>query len=172
MTESFADRFWRRVDKSGDCWTWRGQKDGDGYGRVLLDGGKSTGAHRAAYALVHGEIAAGLKILHKCDNPPCCNPDHLAPGSQKQNMQECIERGRKDLKRLSSSVKAAIARDPGCRTGERNGNAKVTAGMVAAIRAEYTQQFGMKSALGRKYGLTNAMVGRIVSGSAWKGIEA
>lgn len=51
-------------------------------------------ANRVAWILTHGEIPDGLIILHRCDNPPCCNPRHLKPGTQRDNTEDKMRRGR------------------------------------------------------------------------------
>lgn len=81
------DRFWEKVDASGDCWIWTGAKDQHGYGRIGL-GTREDGiaaAHRVAYELLIGPIPAGLTIDHLCINPPCVNPDHLEAVSMEEN---------------------------------------------------------------------------------------
>lgn len=70
------ERFWSKVDKSGDCWVWRGGTTSGGYGRFSFQG-KTQRAHRVAYQLVIGPIPAGGTIHHRCENPPCVNPWHL-----------------------------------------------------------------------------------------------
>ncbi len=80
-------RFWDKVDKSGKCWIWRGSKLKTGYGRFHF-AGKTITAHRISWMLAHGSIEEGMHVLHKCDNPPCVNPDHLYIGTHTQNMQD------------------------------------------------------------------------------------
>ncbi len=85
-------RFWSHVTKTPDgCWLWNGAKDRHGYGKFLTN---SPLAHRIAYLLVKGEIPNGLELLHGCDNPPCINPDHLSPGTHKENLAEAGKKGR------------------------------------------------------------------------------
>ena len=84
-----------------DCIEWNGKKDSDGYGRVQYRGpgseqfkSKQWFAHRVAWTLTNGPIPKGLCVLHKCDNPPCVNPDHLWLGTKGANMQDKIQKGR------------------------------------------------------------------------------
>lgn len=93
--------FWARVDKSAGqdrCWIYNGFRKWDGYGwlaRKQPDGKtKYMTSHRYAWILTHGEPEAGKCILHTCDNPPCCNPAHLYLGTQKDNSDDKMRRGR------------------------------------------------------------------------------
>lgn len=84
------------VTESG-CWIWIGKADHNGYGLFnITSTGNPVMAHRLCYELTKGEIPKGLHLLHSCDTPPCINPAHLKPGTQKKNMQECVDRGRHD----------------------------------------------------------------------------
>jgi hypothetical protein len=83
------DRFWTKVDKTGDCWMWTACRDRQGYGQI-----DAQRAHRVAYADRHGPIPAGMYVLHSCDNPPCVNPAHLRLGTHEENMREMVERAR------------------------------------------------------------------------------
>jgi len=88
-------QFWARVDISEDdeCWEWKRGKFYDGYGQVKWNG-HGTRAHRVAWELIYGPILEGLLVCHTCDNPPCCNPSHLFLGTQKDNIQDAIHKGR------------------------------------------------------------------------------
>lgn len=83
------ERFWARVDKSGDCWLWTGSRSGNGYGRLWLNK-HMIYAHRFAYELLVGPIPEGLQIDHLCRVRHCVNPAHLEPVTQGVN----IRRGR------------------------------------------------------------------------------
>jgi hypothetical protein len=86
---SLADRLWSKVDKSGDCWIWTGCKTPFGHGRIYVSGANTTDhVHRVVYEMFHGAIPPRMVVMHRCDNPPCCNPDHLTLGSHKDNMED------------------------------------------------------------------------------------
>lgn len=86
-------RFWAKVDRGDDCWEWTGIKDPNGYGRCGMFG--ETLAHRVAWKLTREAIPGGLFVLHRCDNPPCCNPDHLFLGTQADNIADMDHKGRR-----------------------------------------------------------------------------
>lgn len=89
-------RFMRKVQigRDGDCWRWIGAFVPNGYGYFSLNR-RVMHAHRAAFMLFRGPIPAGLNICHQCDNQWCVNPEHLWPGTQKENIADCIAKGRK-----------------------------------------------------------------------------
>lgn len=108
-------RFWSKVDVGfpAECWPWRAQINENGYG--VFQGGK---AHRTAFQILKGPIPDGEVVCHRCDNPVCCNPDHLFAGTQLDNVRDMIAKGRN---------RNAL--------GERHHRAKLTDKQVAEIRA-------------------------------------
>ena len=88
-----ADSFWNRLTVTATCWVWIGAIDRGGYGKLHF-AGKLKKAHRLAYELSTGEIAAGLLVLHRCDVRRCCNPAHLFLGTNVENIEDMIAKGR------------------------------------------------------------------------------
>lgn len=94
------DRFWDKVDKSGDCWVWTGYRNKTGYGKIGA-GGKIRGAHRFIWELTYGSIppiydtnGKGLEVCHTCDNPACVRIEHLWLGFRAENMKDARIKGR------------------------------------------------------------------------------
>lgn len=99
---SVADlrRFWSHVDVGNptECWLWTAGKSGFGHGRFAIEG-KLYSPHRISYTIAHGRIPLspayhGTVVRHTCDNPACCNPDHLELGSQRDNARDMVTRDR------------------------------------------------------------------------------
>ena len=87
------ERFWMKVDTSGDCWDWTASTDAYGYGAFGLNG-RMVKAHRFSYQLEHGPITREVHICHTCDNRKCVRPSHLYPGSPLTNNRDTAARGR------------------------------------------------------------------------------
>lgn len=91
-----SERFWSKVSKGGsdECWMWAASCGTNGYGQFSMPGDRIVKSHRIAWILTHGEIEDGMCVLHKCDNPPCCNPSHLFLGTVADNNRDMRQKGR------------------------------------------------------------------------------
>lgn len=93
LTEDQKSRFWAKIAITANpnkCWNWLAT---GAYGMFRV-GRRMYLAHRIAYKLVTGSDPGEMELLHSCDNPKCCNPNHLSPGTHWDNMQDMAEKGR------------------------------------------------------------------------------
>lgn len=151
-----ACRLWSRVTRCADvdCWPWVGGRAHPfGYGLIGLDG-RPTTAHRVAWLVTRGPIPRGLSVLHRCDNPPCCNPAHLFLGTQADNMHDRHAKGR-------------FAR------GSAVHSAKLTEDHVRAIRATYSVGIRGRGvrALATRYGVAKNAVRCVLARTTWAHIH-
>jgi hypothetical protein len=157
MRIPLSERLNAKLDKSGDCWTWQGATNHGGYGCIGRggQGGETLLAHRAMWELVHGPVPASLHVLHSCDNPPCCNPDHLHLGTPADNARERTARGRNPLNR-----------------GEDGSAAKLTESKVLHIRTKYATTNTSYAKLARQFHVSKACIGRIVRRETWQKLSS
>ncbi len=161
MTNSIAlnnndiNRFWKYVDVRGDneCWEWTAGKSDWGYG-LLTVSGKRLKASRISWWIHKNQDPWELDVLHTCDNPPCCNPNHLFLGTQKDNSQDMTQKGRHG--RLGDGM-----------PGERNGNHKLTEKDISEIRMKYIPREYSLSMLAKEYGISKRQIERIVKNKSW-----
>lgn len=94
--ENFHENVLQRGED--ECWPWMRGTYKNGYGQLTLgsyqDGYEKAYSHRIAYELANGSFDKTLHVLHKCDNPICCNPKHLFLGTVAANMEDRWKKGR------------------------------------------------------------------------------
>ncbi len=78
---------------SEGCWIWPGYKNSGGYGLISINRTMHL-VHRAVYELTIGEIPEGMYVLHRYDNPACFNPAHIFVGTNLDNLQDAMSKGR------------------------------------------------------------------------------
>lgn len=90
MTDvSLGDRFWSKVDKTGECWTWTAYINPFGYGRYWT-GSTTSVAHRVSYEAVKGNVPEGFDLDHLCRVRHCVRPDHLEPVTRRENIRRGV----------------------------------------------------------------------------------
>jgi hypothetical protein len=154
-----AERFWAKVDKSGECWEWSGYFNRGGYGRFWLNR-KNVSPHRYSYILHHPLTIDLLEhreicVCHRCDNPKCVNPAHLFLGSQGDNMRDRETKGR---------ANRTIEK------GEKHPASKLTETQVREIRGRYANGGITQQTLGIEYGVSKATIGYIINRKSWSHI--
>lgn len=110
------ERFWARVEQSGDCWSWTGAKNDRGYGQIRVDG-RIVYAHRFSYQVHLGSIPDSLQIDHLCRNRSCVRPDHLEPVTSAENTRRGEPASRTQCPRGHAYDEANTGRS--ARTGRR-----------------------------------------------------
>lgn len=148
-------RFLKQAETSGldptPCWTWTGGVNSNGYGR-FVDKNRHALAHRVSHELFVGPIPDGMNVCHSCDNRVCVNPHHLWLGSQSENLKDAVAKGR--MKRPDTN-------------GERNGNRKLSADDVRAIRAMFSGGL-RRYRIAERFGVSPSTVGEIIARKIWK----
>ena len=140
--------FWSNVDRSAGadaCWPWKKFKLQGGYGRLTASK-KSWLAHRRAWFLINGDT--DLCVLHKCDNPPCCNPRHLFVGTLKENTRDMVKKNRHSK-------------------GEKHTVSKLTASEVIYIRNAKNIK---STSLATMFNVSRGTIWLIRVGRIWKSI--
>ena len=153
MPEDKIEKFWKSVDRSGDCWLWCAGKDSGGYG-VFSVGHVGRKAHRISWFLANGRIPEWADVCHTCDVTNCVNPAHLFLGTARDNILDMERKGR--------------ARHP---RGEEGGRAKLTEQDVRRIRDAAFAKHGDKVNLAREVGISRAVVWAIRQRKTWRHVE-
>lgn len=192
-TPSEIDRFWSFVDMSDidGCWPWTGYRDKDGYGKFTYRK-YSRPAHRIAYGISREDIPAGFFCCHSCDNPPCCNPDHLWIGTPKDNVDDRHRKGRDACgdksgsrthrERMLRGENHPLRRNPELAArGEKNGaythpekvqrgdnhpHAKLTTQQVLTIRKMY-EEGAPRRVIANKFNVSWSAIDSIIHRRSW-----
>ncbi len=168
---SAPQRFWAKVEKTADCWLWRGGLNENGYGVFRLNN-RTVLSHRVAYELSNGTIPDGLLVCHHCDNPPCMRPDHLFIGTNADNVRDRVEKGRsakggaaKGEKHWSKTHPERIAR------GEKHGRAVLAEEEVRAIRSRYQTGVITQYRLAEEFGVRKGTISRVLRRESWAHVQ-
>lgn len=147
-----VERFWARVNQSGECWLWTGQRI-HGYGRLRLRTPEGRDryipAHRVSWELANGPIPPGLRVLHRCDVPACVRPEHLFLGTPTDNVADMVAKGRQQR-------------------GDHAALAKLTAAQVLEIRRLVASREATQAELARRYGVKPGTISSVVLRTTWR----
>jgi hypothetical protein len=153
--------------KSGspdECWEWTGSCDKDGYG-IFKRVGFERRAHRLALSLASPEpVPSDLMVLHRCDNPPCCNPAHLFIGDAAENMHDRHRKGRYETGDSHWTRKKPAS----IRRGSSLYNAKFTAAEVDGIRSALARG-ERQTDVARRLGVCPKTINHIAIGKSYRG---
>jgi hypothetical protein len=150
MKKTTPESFLQKIDRSSGslgCWVYRGSLANTGYGRSVYCG-KRWQAHRLAWHLLVGAIPEKKYVLHKCDNPPCCNPAHLWLGTQEDNMKDCSRKNR-----------------------ARNGHVKLSEKQVLEMIALRKTKKLTYEKIGAAFGVHNSTAHLAIKGRTWKHLK-
>jgi hypothetical protein len=136
------------VNPTTGCWEWQGERSTRGYARMFLDGRNVT-VSRLSHQIFKGPLPANLYACHRCDNPPCINPEHLFAGTQAENLQDSVRKGR---------------RNP--QNGATNYHAKLKAEDVIAIRNSPERSVTLEAI----YGVHHHHIDKIRARKTWKNL--
>lgn len=139
------------VENESGCLNWPASTDISGYGR-LWTGVREMKAHRYAYERAHGPIPEGMLVCHHCDNPPCCNPEHLFLGTNSDNMNDMYKKGRGHSSHSS---------------GERSTNSKLTDRIIQEAKILHFFTGVTQAALAEHYGISNQVLSLALRGKRW-----
>lgn len=170
ITDSVWCRLWEkiRINEKDRCWPWLGRIIRDGYGviDITIDGRYTQvfTASRIVYAAVYKVDPGQLNVCHSCDNRWCCNYNHLFLGTTKENVDDCIRKGRNSRGvRHSEACKASALR------GERHPAARLTEDGVRYIRNSYP---GVKQVqIASHLGVSQSTVCLVLSGKIWGHVQ-
>lgn len=150
--EPVSVRFWRhvKIGAPNECWPWNAGTFPDGYGRFAITHSRGIVAHRFAWIETRGKIPNGLRALHTCDNPPCCNPGHLFIGTNKDNTQDCIAKGRFNAPKIKPTYRG------------KNWRTKISIEQVGEVMSLHASGES-NAAIGRKFSVTRQAIRYIIN---------
>ena len=173
--DEFVERLMARVNKEGRdnpeigrCWEWTGYCAKSGYGSVNCRrvSKQPMYVHRLSYEIHAGPIENGLHVLHRCDNPCCVNPAHLFLGTQVDNNNDKMAKGRQakgdnTLARKHPERNNFIRNRGSGLKNEKHPNAKLSDAQVDEIKIKANGPRGTKRKLAAEYGVSAAHISRI-----------
>lgn len=150
--DALENAFWKYAipGNSNECWTWQGYIGERGYGQLKFKCATQL-AHRVSWIVHFGPIPNDLNVLHKCDNPPCWNPEHLFLGTNLDNIIDKVNKGRQAH-------------------SEKHGRAKLANSQIPIIYE--LKQSGLSDAeIAERFDVSRVTIYNIVLGKKWQHVE-
>lgn len=157
LNKKIIDRFESKIDKkdNNSCWEWTASRNKTNYGYFRIHP-KTFLAHRISYLIYIGS-PDGLMVCHKCDNPPCVNPNHLFLGTNKDNMID-----------MAKKKRCTFQKNP--MPGTKHPSHKINDGIVKSIRNEFDNSYGCITRLSNKYNISRKLVYNLIKRKSWSHI--
>jgi hypothetical protein len=149
--------------RENSCIEWTLTPGSDGYGKAKIEG-KTYRAHRVAWESVNGQIADGMVICHKCDNPMCVNVDHLFVGTPADNMKDKMGKGR-------YKGGPAFWANKDQRKGSMNFNAKLNESIAIEIKKLIAEGKESLSCIAKKFSVSGGLISQIKRGIVWNHVQ-
>jgi hypothetical protein len=149
--QDWLPRFWAKVNKTEGCWLWTASTVKFGYGQFGVSKTIHKNTHRLSWEIHRGPIPAGMYVCHACDVPACVNPAHLFLGTQRDNVLDCVRKGRARRTRM---------------LGEKNHNSKAPTISPERIKEMFAGGVGVRE-IAPLAGVSKSTVFNIVSGKHW-----
>lgn len=185
LTDKIKSRFLKKIAASPTdlgCLLWTSGKDKNGYGKVTIKT-RHLRSHRVAYFIATGIDPINLLVLHTCDVPSCCNPNHLFPGTNEDNMKDKARKGRCNAqsgdnhhsRRNPSRVRRGENHHTKLRPetvsrGESRPLSKLKEIDVIAIRSAYASGGVSQAALAARFNVSQSTIQSIITMKIWRHI--
>ena len=144
------------IENENGCWIWQGGKTNFGYGTIGIGNNKTELVHRLAYKFWDGEVSSDLFVCHHCDQPLCVNPNHLFLGTNQDNIDDKMYKGRAYT---------------GVHKGELNVRSSLTDKQVKELKYDLFKRNMKQVDLCEKFGVSRDVVSSIFRGRTWTHIE-
>lgn len=161
MDQATQQRFLSKVNvcSEDECWEWTAFLDKRGYGHFWYNG-RMIHAPRISWWLYKGEFPHGLFVCHVCDNPSCVNPRHLFVGTNRDNVMDCISKGRHTFQTQPETLESG-----------RGHNKVLTEELVSQIRATCAAGESTLYEWSKRLGINERTVAAAAHGDTWKYVQ-